>query len=380
MIYILSKYPQLDRGHYWAFDGYLRRALRENKLEHRFLNPSARIALNEDQQLGPINAGYVTVEDEGRFIQNAIDYISQDVKSETRKKITLLIPWLPQFTLDEIQKLDKIEEFVEVKFVGLTTLSPQQIQGHNNLKIRYEFEEYFAGKSDRILWVSDLVPQEYIQHKFIREFPDFAEVNVNRNEKETWDISFFGLLTPYRGIFEILVIGLFNPKVKIRIKGYGFAKHMILRPWKYRIFRYQNWRKNPIASIFFSGLSVLTSTLLHLPNIDFSDEPFETEEDLDRGISQTKFMFYCPKLPHGSGLTNKSLAAGIPILWHGWQGKAFSMLSENYPQGYLPYYKFFIPNYVSRKLNSLDKPLDLQKQMWAKFSSEVLMIQEQELQ
>jgi len=375
MIYILSKYPRLDRGHYWSFDGYLRRALRENHIRYQFLNPSAKLALDEDERFNQIHNGYITIEDRGKFIQSAIEHILQDVKSNNHKKITILVPWLPQFTIDEIQELDLVEKFVDTKFVGLTTLSPQQIQGRKNQKSRYNFEEYFAGKSDRILWVSDVVPLDYNQREFIREFPDFAEVNMNRNEQKVWDISFFGLLTPYRGLFEILMIGLFNPKVKIRIKGYGFARHRIFRPWKHTIFRYQNWPSNPIASIFFSALSVLASSLLHLRNIDFSDEPFETEEDLDLGMSQTKFMFYCPKLPHGSGLTNKSLAAGIPILWHGWQGKAYSMLSQSYPQGYLPYFRFFIPNYINRKLTALEKPLDLQKQMWEKFSAEVLMIQ-----
>ena len=379
MIYILSRYPRLDRGHYWSFDGYIRRALRENQLEYQFLNPTSKLAFEEDQRFSQVNDKYIAIEDEGIFIQSAIKYILEDVNTCGHKKITILIPWLPQFSINEIQELDKVEEHVITKFVGLTILSPQQIQGQNNQKFRYEFEEYFEGKTNPILWVSDLVPQRYIQRKFIREFPDYAEVNFNRNEQKPWDISFFGLLTPYRGIFEVLMIGLFNPKIRIRIKGYGFAKHRIFRPWKYRIFRYQNWRTNPIASIFFSMLSVLTSLLLHLPNIDFSDEPFETEEDLDWGMSQTKFMFYCPKLPHGSGLTNKSLAAGIPILWHGWQGKAFSMLSKNYPQGYLPYFKFFVPNYVYRKLHTLEKPHDLQTQMWEKFSAEVSIIQEQEL-
>ena len=376
MIYILSKYPQLDRGHYWSFDGYIRRALRENQLRYQFLNPSAKLALDEDRQLGQINDAYVTIENDGEFIESAVKYILEDIRINKFGKITILIPWLPQFTIEEILELDKVENYIHTRFVGLSILSPKQIQGRNNQKVRYEFEEYFESKSDRILWVSDLVPEGYMHRKYIRELPDFAEVNMDNNERKAWDISFFGLLTPYRGIFEILIIGLFNPKIRIRIKGYGFAKHRIMRPWKYKFLRYQNWRTNPIASLFFSTLSVLASPLIRLRNIEFSDQPFETEADLDRGMSQTNFMLYCPKLPHGRGLTNKSLAAGIPILWHGWQGKAFSMLNQYYPQGYLPYYKLFIPNYVSRKLKVLDKPHDLQSKMWEKFSTEISAIRD----
>lgn len=374
MIYILSKFPRSHTGHYWSFDGYVRRALRENQLDYRFLNPSAKSALEEDHQFGETHNEYVPIIDNGNFIQTAIDYVLSDIRTYSLKRITILIPWLPQFTIDEIQKLDIIEENVVTKFVGLSVLSPQQVQEVGNQNTRYLFEEYFLSKNDCILWVSDVVPSNYRKYPFIRELPDYAEVNLNEEEQIIWDISFFGLLTPYRGIFEILLIGLFNPKIRIRIKGPGFAKHRIIRPWKYKFLRYKNWRANPVASVLFSTISILSSALLLLRNIDFSDEPFETEEDLDRGMSQTRFIFYCPKLPHGSGLTNKSLAAGIPVLWHGWQGKAFSILKQNYPQGYIPYIKFFTPNYISRKIDTLEKPQKLQTKLWKKFSAEVSSI------
>ena len=90
------------------------------------------------------------------------------------------------------------------------------------------------------------------------------------------------------------MIALFNPGLKARIKGYGYSSHRIFRPWKLPIFRYGSWRENLVASLLFSAFSILVSWIRYLPNVDFSAIPFETEADIDKAISETRVMFYCP--------------------------------------------------------------------------------------
>ena len=371
MIFILSKYPFLNIGHYWSFDGYLRNALRDCGEPYVFINPSADRARKEDLVDEKSQFKYVKSIDGELFIEDSIRLIKEEIYKSQTKQVILIIPWLPQFSIGELQKLVVIDSLVDTAYLGLSTSSASQIQGKSVDGFRYLHEEYFEKKANKVLWVSNFVKEEYPNRPFIREIPDFAENSASRVAKPKFDISFFGLLTPYRGLFEVLIIGLFNPKLHIRIKGYGFARHRIYRPWRMKILRYQSLRTNPLLSIFFSGVSVMVSFLRVLPNIDFSPVPFASEEDLDLAMSETRTIFYCAKLPHGSGLTNKSLAAGIPILWTGWEGQAFRVLNKYYPVGYFRYFEIFIPGRFSKKVACLPEIAGIREQMWKEFRNEI---------
>ncbi len=375
MIYILAKYPFLSVGHYWTFDGYLRNALRELELNYVFINPDAFKAEQEDKKINnKVFTKYINVANDDNFLQNSIKIIENDIKELKFNKVVILIPWLPQFTLDELRFFNRIESKAIITYVGLTIIAPDQIKNISTNKPRYQFEEFFMQKENKILWVSDTPPAWYIDKSWIREMPDFAESGIIKKVNPKYDLSFFGLLTPYRGLFEILIIALFNPKIKIRIKGYGYSSHRIFRPWKRKVFRYQNWRTNPMASIVFSSISLLVSGLRYLPNVTFSSEPFANELDLDKAIGETRAMFYCPKLPHGSGLSNKSLAAGIPILWFGWSGQAYRLLKTNFSEGNFRFSEIFVPGRIYKKLNSLPIPKPIEVEMRNNFLNEVSIL------
>ena len=103
------------------------------------------------------------------------------------------------------------------------------------------------------------------------------------------------MLTPYRGLFEILVIALFNPKIKIRVRGYSFAKHRIWRPIKSSL-RYAGWKDNQVFSLLFSFASIFVGTLRLLPNIDFSKKPFPNERDFNYAMSSSNRYLMLPKI------------------------------------------------------------------------------------
>jgi hypothetical protein len=375
MIYILARYPKLDNGHYWSFDSYIRSALYENNLSFVFINPESNKAETEDREsFGNKSTWtrYVNVLDDKNFVRDCIHVINRDLQTTAQDQIIILIPWLPQFDVTDLESISQLESDVEVIYVGLTILDKGLITGMDIGPYRYQFEEFFLSRKKRLLWVSDIPPKEYATVEWIRKMPDFAETAIDKSTTFTYDLSFFGLLSSYRGLFEILMIAFFNPGLKVRIKGYGFRAHRIFRPWKLRVFRYGSWRDNPFASVLFSMISLIVSGIRFLPNVHFSKKPFETESDIDKAISKTRVMFYCPKLPHGSGLTNKSLAGGIPILWHGWNGVAFDLLSKSYPQGYFRYREVFIPGRIHRKIKSLQSPQPMQDEMRRNFLAEIL--------
>jgi hypothetical protein len=373
MIYILQKYPHLDNGHFWTFDGYIRRALRESNFPYLYLNPEATRASSEDGTPVEQKFEYFDIPNKN-YMELAILKIRSHIEENSIKQITIFLTWLPQFTLDEFQKINELNEIAEIAYVGVSILTSSQIRGKTGEEYHYEFEKEFGSKKNRILWVSDFEDSNQNRASFVREIPDYAENKVKPAELPKYHIGFFGLQTPYRGIFEILMIALFNPRLRIHIKGAGFTPHRVFRPWKRKFFRYQTWRTNPVWAILFSATSLLFSLLRFLPNVEFSSQPFATDLDLDYGISQCQIIFYCPKLPHGSGLTNKSLAAGVPVLWHGWEGQAFRALVREYPQGFFDYVDLFIPNRITKKSVGMINEEGRQEKMWKIFSEEIYRV------
>jgi hypothetical protein len=363
----------MNIGHHWTFDAYLRKALRSDGLSYTFINPNADLAASEDNITNSDNQCYVSASDQN-FTQEAIARIIKDVRAKNHSKVLILIPWVLQFSLNELNEFEAIEEFATTSYAGLTIFTPAYLRGERESDYRYEYEEFFATKPRHILWVGELPELDYKSNANLRSMPDFAETESSETANPIYDLSFFGQLSSYRGLFEILVIALFNPNLKVRIKGYGFSKHRIFRPWKYHWLRYQSWRSNPLAGIVFSLLSLPLNAIRLMPNLHFSKLPFESESELDRGMSETRVMFYCPKLPHGSGLTNKSLAAGIPILWNGLEGQAFRVLNENYRSGYFRYWHIFVPNKIHKQVRNLPKIKPNQNQMWTNFKNEIVQV------
>lgn len=179
------------------------------------------------------------------------------------------------------------------------------------------------------------------------------------------------MLSPYRGLFEILVIALFNPKLKVHIRGYSFSSHRIWRPIKFKFTRYTGWKDNFIFSLFFSMCSIPIGLLRFLPNIKFSNNPFSDEAELDENLGLSRTVFYCPKLPHGSGLMTKSLSVGLPMLWNGLPGQAYDYLSNNYPQGNFKYWEIFVPGRITKKIWKIEPPEPQESRMWAAVLGEI---------
>ncbi len=357
-------------GHHWTFDNYLRKALSENSLPFKFINPNADMASAEDQ-FGSEYAGSYLQVSERDYIEQAIASIGLDIRSNKYSKILILIPWAPQYSLQELEGLNAIEELVETSYAAITILTSAFMRGEGGTDNRHQYEEFFGTKSRHILWVGQLPELSNSSNANLRAIPDYAETRLLSGLSTNYDLSFFGQLSSYRGLFEIFIIALFNPSLKVRVKGYGFSKHRIFRPWKYRFFRYHTWRSNFIAALLFSLLSLPLNLIRLMPNLQFSPFPFESETELDCGLSETKAVFYCPKLPHGSGLTNKSLAAGIPILWNGRDGQAFRLLRESYPSGYFKYWHIFVPNKIRNQVRNLPKLDPHQSLMWNHFKVEI---------
>jgi hypothetical protein len=371
MIYILNRYPQLDRGHFWVVDGYIRRALRELGFSYTYLSLSAYSAFEADGFPDARRFRYHNIISEDKYLEESVSFIEDQWQASKKDKDIIFLSWLPQFTDTEMNTISSLAKLTSSQITGITIPTSDALIGNGKEAYRYVHERYFDRHSNNLLWVGERDFQNLDYKSNIRFLPEYGEVSDSIDDTKHWDISFFGQLSAYRGLAEFLLIGLFNPKLRLRLKGYSFAMHRSLRPFRRKIFRYKSWKNNPLFSILFSAISLPVSLLRFLPNVDFSNEPFVTEKDLDSAMRQTRAIFYGAKLPHGSGIMTKGFSSGIPILWTGWEGQAFNALKLNFDSGFIKFHEFFVPNRVSRILENLPTPNPKKVEMWSDFLQEV---------
>jgi hypothetical protein len=369
MIYIVNSQPFIGMGHHWVVDSYVRKALKELNHSFMYINPSSQLAKSEDGLNGQAENIYWEIEESSNLRQ-----IYEIIKAHSTKnnlaQATILFTWLPQFAIDDLAQL-KFCALPELRIAAITLLSEQSINREKS-EIRYYGQELFTKNSNfKILWTGENIPNYLSNNSFLRQLPDYHSNPRALEDRIGNNLSFFGQLSAFRGATEILLIALFNPTLKVKIKGYGFHSTRIFRPVRIKKLRYSSWRDNVFLAIMFSLVSIPVSFLRFLPNIDFSNVPFKSEEELGKAIADSGAIFYCPKFPHGSGITMKSLASGVPILWNGLPGHAQKILSEKSPFGEFKYYEIFIPNRISRKLFKVRNCRTSPAYDWSDFLDEI---------
>jgi hypothetical protein len=350
MIYLINSYGKEVVGHFWIWDIQFRKAFRELNLKHAYINPSANIAAKEDTESE--FGYYLQTNSDKDFISQSVSLIQENIAIHGWQEVILVFSYLAQFSEKEIDYfISQIMTInVKVSIAGISNLSDVAMMNKRTSK-RYLMQDYFNQlKIQRILWVFEKKPKEYECLSFIRELPDFIESKKSLGNRSN-DISFFGSLNAYRGITEILLIALFNPKLRIYIKGHGFARNRVWRPIKCKRLIFTSWKQKPLVSLPMNFFSIIVSFLIYLPNVKFSSEPFKTETDLDDAIMNSGSLFFCAKLQFGSGIVAKSLYSEIPVIWLGQGGHAFEMLNKNYPIGRISYSDMFIPNKIWKKYN-----------------------------
>ena len=377
MIYLLDKYARGDSGHYWVSGKLIRRALSDLKIPFLYINPSADQAQTEDMAVAVKFGSYRNLPETPTFTKEALSIIEEDLQDKSLDHGTIILNWIPQFTMSELSEIEEYRFSIDIKLAGITLPTSNAIQGKTSPNRYYGEELLDTNSRMNLLWVGEDVPETQRKKGRILQLPDYIEnqpASKNRNYNR---LCFYGQLSAYRGLTEILLIALFNPKLKIAIKGYGFSPRLVWRPIKFRIFRYKNWRDKPWLSVIFSAISLPLSLLRFLPNIDFSKKPFPSEDDLGLAISNAGGIFYCPKLPHGSGITMKSLYSGIPVIWNGNKSQAQTVLQSSYPVGHFKYFEIFIPGRIRRKLlwlNAQEGNFPLKPYQWSDYLNSIAAI------
>lgn len=378
MIYIIDFYKRNGYGHFWTQDSYLRKAFSEENVEFVFLSPDADLARAEDNIAGIQQCGYYEKLQGREFtFVNVIEYLRQEILVQSLDKVVLLFSWLPQISEADLRIIETLCELVETKVVGIAPVNAAVVLGQVS-DYRYYFEKEFEKtKAERVLWVWDDVESysSATTRPYIRRLPEYQSFQrLDLREDKNLSVSFFGMLSPFRGVAEILLIALFNPKLQILIRGHGFVPWKTWRPFKNKLFRYQNWKQKPLVSLFSIAISTLISGFRFLPNVNLINLSFPTENDLDEAISKANIVFYGAKLPLSSGIALKALASGIPVVWFGEEGEAFNFLIQNSKEGRIAYHEIFVYNRIYKKVLALQNFRPAGVFTWEEYKKEVISI------
>jgi hypothetical protein len=273
-----------------------------------------------------------------------------------RERTVVIFTWLPSNTNEFYEAFFSRVTNSNISFFGISTLKSSSVINYDE-NYSFELQETFNKYENcKVIWIWHEPNMIEGIGKKLRRLPEFHSNTIDHKFSIASDneisLNFYGGLSSFRGLGEILLIALFNPSLSVKIKGYGFSKFKIWRPTKYKLFRYSKWQKSPGIAVLIAVMSLAISTLRHLPNVRFDATPFESEEEFLIAISNSKFVFVGCKLPHSSGVALASLAAGVPVIWFGVKGEAVRTLANAIPEGLIRYHEIFIPGRIKRKLKN----------------------------
>lgn len=274
--------------------------------------------------------------------------------NSSEEKIVVIFTWLPSNTVDFYESFFSKVTNKNISFFGISTLNSSSVLNYDE-NYSFELQEVFDNYDCcRALWVWHEPNTKLETGKKVKRLPEFhsARPKTDFPEKKEYSkqLNFYGGLSSLRGLGEIFLVALFNPKLQVQIKGYGYSKYRVWRPLKLRLFRYSRWRQKPLLAIFIALASTAISTLRFLPNIEFDSKPFTSENDFLDAVSTSGFIFVGCKLPHSSGVALAALAAGVPVIWFGEKGEAVRTLLAASPNGRILYKDIFVPGKVTRIL------------------------------
>ncbi len=350
---MFDPYGETDNGHHWIFSLKLIQAFEKLNLDYVFLSPSPAAAEDFLKLTQKSLRGFNFVEmpkNQDDWKNKARNIINEIDRSDN--EINLLFSWLPIFSELEMKEIVNDILNKKVTISGVTQLNKNSVINYKD-DYGFEFQDLF-NESDRckILWVWHEPNRKIKSSNKVRRLPEYFPPSAAKVEskKAGIELNFYGRLSAFRGISEILIISLFNPKIKVNIKGLGFSIFGLWRPSQ----NYFGIRRNPVRGVLAVLISFLVSFLRYLPNVNYSSKPYQNESELEKAIVQSKFIFIGCKLPHSSGIALTAMANEIPIIWFGNIGEGVRVLREGSSFGEVRYRDFFIPGKITRIICKLD--------------------------
>jgi len=371
-VVLVDSISKFEIGHYWQMSANFRRVFLESGINFVFLNPSALDAKQEDsltsQQVK--KSAYVTVPEGNRFFDKTLEYIHDFHTRNSGTELHIIFMWLPVVPVEHIEEL-----------LGISSTKPFFISGITFSKsfstgsMGYHFEEEFS-QNERCkklwVWSDSFSTTPNLADSKIRKLPEFHPSFPKAESGHAEYLGFFGKLNSARGLSDVCIAALFNPKVSVVIKGYGYQGLRMWRSSSFSFLQYKTWTRNPFAAFLTLIVNIFFKLMLLLPNVNFDKLPFATQKELQTAIGNCTAVFYAAKLPYSSGIALTSLATGTPVIWFGSSGEAVKQLEKGFPEGRISRSQLFIPGYLSNRIKKVKDSKPKEMFSWKQFKQEVL--------
>jgi glycosyltransferase involved in cell wall biosynthesis len=361
-----------DPGHHWQMAANFRKVFLESENDFIFINPCADKAREADSTLLN-NVGYysyVNVESGKNFYLNALSEVDKLARSNPGRHLNLIFLWLPELPANDLNAFIRLTTIHSISISGISfALDPSS--GSEEFYFEKEFSESEACKK---LWVWVDIPsnRNHIVNSKLRRLPEFVASKKRIQSSDEMTIGFFGRLSAERGLPEVLLLALFNPRIRFEIRGSGYLGLYMWRATKYKLLKYTNGKRKPWAAVLSKILNRFYFLLRRLPNVDFNPTSFNHHDEFEHAIANCSAVFYAAKLPITSGVALTSLASGTPLIWLGSKGEAVKQFLAAFPEGRISTWELFIPKRIERKLQKLSKLEPKEIYSWDAFKTEIL--------
>lgn len=115
-----------------------------------------------------------------------------------------------------MRKFSTLSSITKLSITGVSVRTSSAIwEGAREIET-FVHQNLFTKSPFELLWIGESVPPYLADLKNIRYLPEYAETKIELSKEKEFDLGFFGMLSPYRGLLEILIIALFNPRIKIK--------------------------------------------------------------------------------------------------------------------------------------------------------------------
>jgi glycosyltransferase involved in cell wall biosynthesis len=350
MIFLIDPYGQNNHGHHWNVSIQFLEALIEGNLEFAFVSPTALLAKKEIEARYPnkkINA--IQTSDDPTVHKQSVATLITDASNVSEKSI-FVFSWLGLFSESQFQDILENVSNTAMEIHGVSGLSKASVENYNS-EYHFEFELIFQDNPNcKTLWVWHEPNPRSTSHK-VRRLPEFhfslpREIPGKRSRIR---ISFFGRISPFRGVAELLIIALLNPRLEVFIKGLGFSRWGLWRPAR----GYRGWKQQPLTALVSILISAALSALRFLPNVEFDSTPFPSELELANAIARSDIIFVGCKLPLSTGIGLSAMASGVPVMWFGRTGEGARLLQIGSDFGRLRYAQIFLPGYATKRAKEI---------------------------
>ena len=262
----------------------------------------------------------------------------------------IFILWEDDWSLTDLENIAQVSVGRRVRIsIVVNPIQDLEKKGLPIPSCKYDYSKIFVENNFELMsW--DFRTQ--LQHKSdVLYLPNFHSQIERTYFPQKLTLGFYGNLTFERGLGDLLLLAALHPRMKFRIRGYGFESLRF-----YRLKGFISFRATPISAILGFLISGFFVFLTKLPNVDLLGLRFKDSMEMSMDIQSCSAIFIgSDRFDFPSGVVIQSLKANVPVMWIESNSVSSSELKFYFPSGGISRKMLFHPSSFLEKLQDLHK-------------------------